>query len=191
MVTNLRLCHLFVISTEIIRGVMADTNKHRSIVTRKNVFMFCITALGFAACAPVGPVIEGKSPDIKVTVKSGGKIITNPEIELVHRVDIVSSDFKIINDSTPKIKALGFKTRILRDSQGGVSGILLDLRAENALTQRFGLQHGDLIMAIGGMIVGSEDDVDNLFVKLQDDKYLSVTVHRDGENHKILYSVTN
>ena len=154
------------------------------------VFSICLLFL-IVACSPTGPVLERDNGDLKIQVKSGGKVVKNPETELVHRIDLSENDLNPVLTGSSKLKALGFKAKILRDAQGGISGILLDLRAENQNTQRFGLQHGDLVTAISGKLIGSEDDLETMFQQLQEQQKLSVTVMRDGEPHKLLYSIVN
>ena len=156
------------------------------MISRIFAIVMCIL---FASCANSPNALTSAAHRFEVSATSDGTPVNNLDQELVHHVDVSERDVAEVSEAEMPFKLLGYKTSILKDSNDQVTGILLNLKAENEKTSKFGFQHGDLIIGVGGSLVKSESEVNLIFVQLKQKKTLSVSVQRDGMSHKVILYV--
>jgi hypothetical protein len=125
--------------------------------------------------------IIGRS-GMKVSVYSGGKLVNNPQRELVHRLTVKESSFDKCQQlfSSPD-KWLNEE----KDSRGDLAGG----RVTSFTATEFGLQRGDLLMSINKTHIKSLKDVSGFCAELVSSKKINMSVIRNNETHEIYLSI--
>ena len=136
----------------------------------------------FSGCSLLGPssddnrVIERSG--MKVSVYSGGKKLTNPEKELVHRISVPEADF----DKCQQIFSAADKwMKPELDSSDESSG----LRVTGSNAVQFGLFRGDLLMSMNKTHTTKLSDVSGFCSSLITSKTVTMSVVRESETHEI------
>lgn len=141
------------------------------------VLFSALTLVGCSTHEPTEDRIIGRS-GMKVSVYSGGKQVTNPNRELVHRVSVKESSFDKCRQlfSAPEKWMQGEQ-----DSNGGLAGG----RVTSFSATEFGLQRGDLLMSVNKTHLKKLSDVSGFCPTLLSSKKINMSVMRNSETHEI------
>lgn len=168
---------------EILLRIILHRNRLRPMsnsirLTLKKTLLFgVLTLIGCSTHEPTEDRIIGRS-GMKVSVYSGGKQVTNPNRELVHRVTVKESSFDKCRQlfSAPDKWMQGEP-----DSNGGLAGG----RVTSFSATEFGLQRGDLLMSVNKTHLSKLSDVSGFCPTLLSSKKINMSVIRNNETHEI------
>lgn len=141
------------------------------------------------------PVLE--RGDLKVSVRTNGKPVTNFQTPLVHRVEMTAVQSLVYFDPKSGRLQLPFIAQAEHDDRGKTTGIRVVRRSSPAGTSstpgagndpaKLGLADKDLITAVNHTKVSEPTDIAALFTELRKSRTASMTIERGGVPHKILF----
>lgn len=168
----------------------------------RSLFVVCVISFSCAACAKPKYRIEApnshtdrksvieSSGEYEVTVSANGKQVKNHGRKLVHYVGIGRGDVDRIATSgqSGKFSAAGLVPEVGPDQK--VAGLRVGQPRDQLELSRLGLQPGDLITSFGMQHPSTEGSAIEFYRSIGDSKSASLTLLRQGEPHKVFYSLT-
>lgn len=136
------------------------------------------------------PVIERttRTGEYHVSVYSAGNEVKDFGDRLVHYVTLSPADVeKLISDKGEAI--LPFDGIMEVDHKGQPSGFRIEQAFDRGRTERLGFREDDIVTAIGRTRSTSIADMDKFVQALRENREETITIIRDGQPHKLLYSV--
>lgn len=149
----------------------------------------------FSSCSSASDNSKGykieSTGNVDVQVSIGGQRVADLDQQLIHRIEFSLTKLKFLKSPTDNILNLPFLLKKNIDQRGLVMGLKVVGSKPSLLSMEdFGFRENDLITAIGTKLLTSAKDF-QLFVDLLESKgELSITLERNFQPHKILYSLS-
>ena len=136
--------------------------------------------------APTRPKLSG---NYKVSVAVDGKPVETFREKRVHYMQLSPNDLRALGRHLPKRVNVPFGSVPEISAAGEMVGFRVVAKPGASRAMTMGLQEGDVVTAVNTAHVTSILDLKKLITALNNDKRASMTFLRNGEHHKILFSL--
>ena len=166
-------------------------NKKISMQREKVLITFlCLAQVFFFSSCSVGNDVEMETThQFNVSVTGEGVKENATSESLVHHVQIPRAGVDGVASAEKPLKAMKVKATPFRDANGGVIGVLLDFRDDDAERSKYLWQHADMVLAINSDLVDNEETFKKFFTSLKEKGNVTLSIQREGVVHKFYYEL--
>lgn len=170
--------------------MICDYLERKSVIECKKIFYFYSLVLLIGLCFSSCSSSNSTNNDLRryrISVSSDGRKVRNLNQRLIHEVDLPKSF--VLRSAFAKDLGMPFTLKTEVDLRGHVAGLRVANTNYRSGSRSLGLLVGDLIMSSGKDYIRSTKDLNKFFARMLKDGGASLSVNRQGDAHKFIYTV--